>query len=244
MTKIFRDIPIEKQIAKHMQWWETRRLEWQQQTTPALRRPPKKLGPYISFSRELGSGGSEISKQVAEKLSWHHYDREIIEAIASKSHMREELVFRFDEHVQNALDTYLRNLFTQQLLDNSHYLHHLTQVLVSIAQYGNAVILGRGANFILPPETGLRVRVVAPLELRCQRLMQWKGFDEKIARLEIANQDKMRREYLQHHFRCKPEEPCAYDVVINTGYIGIDVAADFIIKLAETKLATPAAIKQ
>jgi cytidylate kinase len=244
MSRILRDIPVEKQIAKHMQWWETRRLEWQQQTAPSLRQLPKKLGPYISLSRELGSGGSEISQRVAEKLGWHHYDREIIEAIASKSHVREELVFRFDEHVQNALETYMQNLFTNQLLDNTHYLQHLTRVLVSIAQYGNAVILGRGANFILPPETGLRVRVVAPFELRCQRLMQWKGYDEKTARQEIANQDKTRREFLHHHFRCKLEEPCAYDVVINTGHLGIDTAADIVIKLAETKLATPATSKQ
>jgi hypothetical protein len=67
--------------------------------------------------------------------------------------------------------------------------------------------------------------------------MQWKGYDEKIAKQEIANQDKSRREFLQHHFRCKPEEPCAYDFVINTSHIGIEAAADFIIKLAETKLA-------
>jgi cytidylate kinase len=236
MNKILRHIPLEKQIAKQMQWWETRRLEWQRQTASSLRQSPKAPGPYISFSRELGSGGSEISKQVAEKLSWHHYDREIIEAIASKSHVREELAFRFDEHIQNALDTYMQNLFTQQLLDNSHYLHHLTQVLVSIAQYGNAVILGRGANFILPPEAGLRVRVVAPFELRCQRLMQWKGYDEKNAGLQITTQDKERRDFLQYHFRCRPEDPCAYDVVINTGHVGLEAATDMLIQLAKAKL--------
>jgi cytidylate kinase len=111
--------------------------------------------------------------------------------------------------------------------------------MVSIAQYGNAVILGRGANFILPPEAGLRVRVVAPFELRCQRLMQWKGYDEKKAGQEIAMKDKERQEFLHHHFRCKPEEPCAYDVVINTGHIGVEAATDFIVKLAEIKLSAP-----
>jgi cytidylate kinase len=236
MSKILHDIPIEKQIAKHLQAWETRRAEWQRQTTPSLRQPPKKLGPYISISRELGSGGAEISHLLAEKLGWLHYDREIIEAIATKSHVREELVARFDEHIQNELDTYLQNLFTNQLLDNTHYLHHLTRVLVGIAQYGNAVILGRGANFILPPERGLRIRVVAPLEVRQQRLMQMQGYDEKQALHEIAQRDKERNEFFNHHFRCKPNEPCAYDMVINTGQIGIEAATDFIAHLAETKL--------
>ncbi|MDZ7290372.1 MAG: cytidylate kinase-like family protein [candidate division KSB1 bacterium] len=236
MNKILRDIPIEKQIAKHMQWWERRREEWQRQAVPSLRPQPKKLGPYISFSREVASGGIEISQQVAEKLGWQYYDREIIEAIANRTHVREELVARFDEHVQNELDTYLRNLFTMQMLNNTQYLHHLTQVLLSIARYGNAVILGRGANFILPPEGGLRVRVVAPMEVRLRRLMQEKGLDEKHAAQELAERDKERRDYLQHHFRCKQDDPCAYDVVINTGHIDFEMATDFIIQLAKTKL--------
>lgn len=236
MSKMLQDIPLEKQIAKHLKWWETRREEWQRQTASSLQQPAPKLGPYISFSRELASGGAEISRRVAEKLGWQHYDREIIEAIAGKTHVREELVSRFDEQIQNAMETYLQNLLTKQLLDNTHYLHHLTQVLLGIAQYGNAVILGRGANFILPPEAGLRVRVVAPLELRCQRLMQWEGYDEKNAKLQIATQDKERRDFLQYHFRCKPEEPCAYDVVINTGHIGIEAATDMLLQLAKAKL--------
>jgi cytidylate kinase len=236
MSKILHDIPIEKQIAKHMQWWEKQRFEWQNRKALSTRQPPKKLGPYISISRELGSGGTEISHLLAEKLGWQHYDREIIEAIATKSHVREELVARFDEHIQSELDTYLQNLFTNQLLDNTHYLHHLTRVLIGIAQYGNAVILGRGANFILPPEKGLRIRVVAPLEVRKQRLMQMQAYDEKQALHEIAQRDKERNEFFSHNFRCKPNDPCAYDVVINTGQIGIEAAADFIARMAETKL--------
>ncbi len=238
MSKILRDIPIEKQIAKHMQWWERRREEWQRQATPSLRKPLQRLGPYISIARELASGGTEISQRVAEKLGWQYFDREIIEAIAGRAHLREELVARFDEHVQNELDTYLRNLFTMQMLNNTQYLHHLTQVLLGIARYGDAVILGRGANFILPPEGGLRVRVVAPMEARVRRLMQEKGYNEKTAAQEIAEQDKERRDFLQHHFRCKQDDPCAYDVVINTGYIDLETATDFVIKLAETKLKT------
>jgi cytidylate kinase len=243
MSKILRDVPIEKQIARHMQWWEKQRFQWQNRKALSTRQPPKKLGPYISISRELGSGGTEISHLVAEKLGWQHYDRQIIETIAAQSHVREELVARFDEHIQNELETYLQNLFTKQLLDNTHYLHHLTRVLVSIAQYGNAVILGRGANFILPPETGLRVCVVAPLEARKQRLMQRQGYDEKQALHELAQGDKERRKFFRHHFRCKPDEPCAYDVVINTGQIGMEAATDCILHTAATKLKITLAFK-
>jgi cytidylate kinase len=244
MSKILRDIPIEKQITRHMQWWERRCEEWQRQATPSLRKTLKKLGPYISFSRELGNGGMEISKRVAEKLGWQFYDREIIETIANRAHVREELVARFDEHIQNEMETYLRNIFTHQLLNNDQYLHHLTQILLSIAQYGYAVIVGRGANFILPPEAGLRVRVVAPLEARLRRLMEEKRYDEKSAMQAITERDKERKDFLQHHFRCKPDDPCAYDIVINTGSIDLETASNWIIQLAEAKLKIPLTCSQ
>jgi cytidylate kinase len=53
---------------------------------------------------------------------------------------------------------------------------------------------------------------------------------------EIAQRDKERNEFFSHNFRCKPNDPCAYDVVINTGQIGIEAATDFITRMAETKL--------
>jgi cytidylate kinase len=236
MSKILRDIPIEKQIRKHVQHWETERAEWERETTPLLHQAPKKPG---AISRELGSGGVEISQRVAEKLGWQHYDREIIEAIASRTQARQELVARFDEHFRGEWETYLYNLFTNQLLNNTQYMTLLTKVLLSIAQYGNAVILGRGANFILPPEKGVRVRVVAPLDVRVGRLMETKGYDGKAAGQAIAEQDKARHDFLQHHFRCRLEEACRYDVVLNTGQIGLATAADLIVELAAIKLAIP-----
>lgn len=236
MSKIFREIPVEKQIARHMQWWERRRDEWQQQGRPAPRPAAKPLGPYVSVSRELGSAGNELAAALAAKLGWQLYDREILEAIASRSHVREELVARFDEHVQSALDTYLRNLFTNQILDNTQYLHHLTQVLLGIAQYGEAVIVGRGAHLLLPAACGLRVRVVASWETRKKRVMQELGCDEKRAQQELASHDKEQQDFLEKHFRSQPNDPRAYDVVINTDKLEIAAAADLVARLAQAKL--------
>ena len=83
------------------------------------------------------------------------------------------------------------------------------------------------------------MRVVAPLDVRRQRLVQGRGYDEKTAEQAIAEQDRARHDFLRHHFHCSLEGPCSYDVVINTGQIGLSAAADFIIELAGIKLAIP-----
>jgi cytidylate kinase len=169
-------------------------------------------------------------------LGWQHFDREIIEAIANRTHARGELVDKFDEHLQGELQTYLYNLFTMQMLDNTQYLHHLTKVLLGIAQFGDAVIVGRGANFILPPEAGLRVRIVAPIAFRRQQLVQERGYTEKQAAREIARRDEEQRAFFHHHFRCQPDDSCAYDVILNTSSIGLDTGVQVILQLADTKL--------
>ncbi len=243
MSKILRDIPVEKQIGRSMRYWEARREEWHRNVTDQQRHAHKQGGPYISISREAGSGGIEVAQRLADRLGWQIYDREIVEAIARRANVREELVARFDEQVRSELDTYVYNVLTGHLLNNTDYLSLLTNVLVSIGHYGNAIILGRGANFILPPEAGLRVRLVAPLPVRQQYIMQTRGCDEKAALDEITARDTERQKFHQHHFRTKLEDPCAYDVVINTGYVDLGSAVDSIVTLAEAKLGRSLAAK-
>lgn len=236
MSKILRDIPVEKQINRSMRHWEARRAEWERDATDQLRQAGGKGGPYISISREAGSGGVEVAQRLADRLGWQIYDREIVEAIAQRAHVREDLVTRFDERLRSELDTYVYNVLVGQLLNNTEYLRLLTNVLVSIAHYGNAIILGRGANFVLPPEAGLRVRLVAPVEVRQQYVMQTRGCSAKAALEEITEQDSTRQKFLQHHFRHSLEDPCAYDVVFNTGHVNLAAAAESIVSLAEAKL--------
>lgn len=236
MSKILRDIPVEKQINRSMRHWEARRAEWQRDAADQRRQASRTGGPYISISREAGSGGIEVAQRLADLLGWQIYDREIVEAIAQRAQIREELVARFDERVRSELDTYVYNVLVGQLLDNTEYLRLLTNVLVSIAQYGNAIIVGRGANFLLPPDTGLRVRLVAPVAVRQQYVMQTRGTGPKEALDEIAELDAERQKFLQHHFRSKLDDPCGYDVVFNTGHLSLGAATESIIRLAEAKL--------
>lgn len=235
MSKLLRDIPVEKQIAKHMQWFERKRAERQEQTSGARATP---LGPYVAISRELGSAGEAVAHLLAEQLHWPVFDREIIEAIAAKTHVREELVAQFDEHVRSALDTYLQNLYTGRLFDASKYLYHLSQVLLGIVQYGQAVILGRGANLILPGARGVRARLVAPREVRVQNLMREHRLVEKQALQMLEAHDREQRDFFQRYFHSQPDEACAYDVIINTGTMGGEHAATLLRQMLALKSGT------
>lgn len=239
MSKLLRDIPVEEHIAKHMHWFERKAAEWRQ--LPARRAAG---GPYLTISRELGSGGDAVARLVAEKLGWPLFDREIIEAIAEKTHVREELVAQFDEHVRSALDTYMQNLYTGRIFDASKYLHHLSQVLLGIVQYGQAVILGRGANLILPGANGLRARIVAPWAVRVNNMRQERDLSEKEAVQMLAAHDHEQKAFFQRYFHNDPNDPGTYDVVINTEGVELENAAKLLTQLLAAKIgAAPASFR-
>ena len=48
----------------------------------------------ITISREFGSGGRELSKQLANVLGYDYYDKEIIATIASNTGMDENYIER------------------------------------------------------------------------------------------------------------------------------------------------------
>jgi hypothetical protein len=66
--------------------------------------------------------------------------------------------------------------------------------------------------------------------------MEANDYDEKRATEEIAAQDKVQRAFIHHHFRRELADPLAYDVMINTGQLELEMAVDLIIQLAEAKL--------
>lgn len=233
MSRILRDIPIEKQLARHARWWEMQRAAWQQ---PQAARTVPQSKPVICISRQFGSGGSEIAREVATQLGYQFCDRELLEAIAARSHVREELVAQFDEHVRGALDTYLNNLFTGHIFDNTKYMHRLTQVVLGVAQYGSAVIVGRGANFIIAPERCLRVRIVAPLPERVAYVKDHYEHTREQALREIARYDREQRAFIDHHFHREIDDPLAHDLIINTAGVEPSTAQALIIALVARKL--------
>jgi hypothetical protein len=83
MAKISEAIHIENLIARHMRLWEAQQHHRRQLLKPSTGRQPEAVhGVYISFAREYGSGGLEISQRVAEKLGWQHFHRDLADPLA------------------------------------------------------------------------------------------------------------------------------------------------------------------
>ena len=102
------------------------------------------------------------------------------------------------------------------------------RVIGAIGKHGHAVILGRGANFILPQEDILRVRIVAPLEMRIKNMAEWSNLSLAKAKEQVFKIESDRRAFIMKYFYADIDDPVNNDIIINTKNTSIDAAVDIV----------------
>jgi cytidylate kinase len=186
--------------------------------------------PFITISREPGSGGAPIAKAVAEKLGFTFVDKQIIEEIAKSTKRRKEVIKAVDEKKRNAIEDMVHSLLNEDYIDDLKYVSELVKVVLVYAYQGHCVILGRGGNFITPFAHGLHVRITAPYAVRVQRSIDYEGYTRKQAREIISKVEKERREFVGQYFDKNVTKGNAYDITLNTTSFDIEDSRDVVIK--------------
>jgi cytidylate kinase len=102
------------------------------------------------------------------------------------------------------------------------------RVIATLGEGGAAVIVGRGSPYVLGPELGLRVLVVAPREQRIERLAKRHDLPLAEAVTRLEREDAARRQFVARSFRVDPDDASLYDLAVNTGALGIDGAAELV----------------
>jgi cytidylate kinase len=194
-------------------------------------------GPYLLISREKGAGGSAVGQRAGKRLGWQVFDNEIVDAIARKANVRRELIESLDERDQATIRGLVSRLLRPQPIDKSGYLAHLREVLLTLGHQGDAIIVGRGVQYVLPSQFGLRVRMVAPVEIRVQRIASREKLSLKAARVEIEKSDRERARLARREFGQITTNPLNHDVTINTAELTVEAATEVVLTALQQKLA-------
>jgi cytidylate kinase len=204
------DAMVEDQLTK----WKSATVEGKSTKT--------KPAPIITISREPGSGGSELARKLSQELKMDLVGAQIIQKIAESADISEKVISSLDEKEVKRRDNWLSFLFTSRSLWADEYLRHLTKVIGTFGKQGNFIIVGRGAQYILPPEDTFRLRFIASMEVKIKNVMRDFKTSMEDAEKYVIKTDSDRRAYLQKYFNADVTNPADYDMVINTGKLGID----------------------
>lgn len=178
----------------------------------------------ITISRELGSYGIEIGRQVAKELGYEYIDREIMDGV-----FRQYGLTKYDD-----LTTTMPSL--RDIIDSTNLLivSMLNEILEALAKRGNVVILGRGGFAILNEyEDVLCVRVQAPVETRVGRVADREHLDDRQQAEElVVNDDKIRGRFVQIFYAKRWDQETHFDLVVDTGTLSPDMAVNWIVEAA------------
>ncbi len=230
-------LSLEKLIEKQIRFWELCR-----QHAPEKERRGRgkygalSFGPYLLISREKGSGGRALAAMVGERLKWQVFGREIVDEIARRAKIRQQLIESLDERVRTGLEDFIRDFLGHEAIAPGDYLYHLKQVLLTLGHQGDVVIVGRGAEHVLPGQFGLRVWMVAPIEQRIEHICQSQGVTVEAARAYIEHVDKEREKFVRTYFQRSVRNPLDYDLVINRAYLALESAAEIVLTALQDKL--------
>ena len=185
--------------------------------------------PVITVSSEPGSGGTMVAQEVAKRLGFDYFHKDIMEGIAKSAKIRTSVIETLEKERMSGIEDFISSLVKEQYIWPGIYLEHLLKVVSTIGKHGRAVIVGRGANFILPPEERFSVRVMAPLEVRIQNIARHYAASEKNAMRRVIRRESKRRAFIRQSFNADISDPNNYDLTINTGKIGTGPAVEAII---------------
>ena len=194
----------------------------------------------ITISREFGSGGRTIGRQVAEKLGIPFYDKELVDQIALESGFAPNYVEEHGEHSPG------RSLFAYAFapqgvpgvmngLSTADFLWSVQcNVILQLADQGSCVIVGRNADYILKDrEDELHVVVFADEPFRAERIVRLYGESEKSPEARLHEKDKRRRVNYQHYTGRTWGQAQNYDLCLDTGVLGVEQCTDIIVNIVK-----------
>ncbi len=185
--------------------------------------------PVITISKEPGAGGNILAQKIAERLDLDLFNREIIKEIAESAKISASVIETLEKERLSGIEDFISSLVNKHYLYPGLYLEHLMKVVCTIAEHGRAIIVGRGANFILPPEKRLSVRMIAPLDVRIQNIAR--RFDVSVdeAKRRVIRRESRRKAFVRQSFNADISNPIHYDLTINTGNMGMVSAVEAVI---------------
>ena len=164
----------------------------------------------VAISREMGSGGYEIGAAVAKALHFEYVDRQILLQAAHAHGVPEAKLVDAVER--------LLSLWERFDAERRRYLSFLEAAYYAFAEQGNLVTASRsGPFFVRDVRHALKVRIMAPFEVRVRRVMAQEQLDQKAAAAKVRNYDRELSGRIDYLFGLDWTLPENYDLVINTG---------------------------
>ena len=201
------------------------------------------VSPVVTIFESFGSGAEEVGPRVAEALGVaFHAQAFSSEQLEESPEQREDegLLSRVFAAMGGSYAALEGPAVAMVQRDDHELVLRNTRWVTDAARSG-AVIVGRNGALSLATWPGvLHVRLDAAVRRRVERAARASGISTDRAAKRQRREDELRADMSIRLYGWDPREPTGYDLVLNTGTLGLDVCVDVIVHASRVKAARTA----
>jgi cytidylate kinase len=204
----------------------------------------------VTVSRQFGAGGQSVAPAIARALGFRFVGREVVEEAARRLGVDPEAALARDERtpalveeIGMALAAGTPPLVGAPLpqaggIPSDRALADATRmVILSLADAGGYVILGRGAQAALGTRRdACHLGLVGDLADRARRVAATRDVPEREAMALCERMDAERAAYVRRFYGVDIRDPGLYDCVLNTSRVGVDGAITAALEVVRGRL--------
>ncbi len=199
----------------------------------------------ITISRHFGAAGKTLGRRLADTLGYYYADEDIIDRAVVELYVSPDWKRIIEEEPGDKLKRYISRLnpFGRSLMelplsdkerhiDGFHYVELLNLIIIKIAKDGNAVVVGRGGQYILHDfDDTYHLLLIAKEKDRIKSIEDDYRVSNKKA-IQIVKRMAKRRANLYSYFDRKDyDDPDLYNIVLNKSLLSIDQAEEIVYRL-------------
>ena len=197
----------------------------------------------IVISRQFGAGGKTLGEMVSEKLNYTFVDNDIIQMVAKQAKVSTNFVESIEDEAGGKLLKFMSGLirksFIERILSDEHgyideeiYVDLLYKIINQIADEGNAVILGRGGQYILRDRADVfHVLLIAEKTDRIRFMEEHYNLNPTQAKQSVNREDKRRINLYKKFGKEDYDSPDLYHLVLNMSRLKLEEANELICEL-------------
>lgn len=202
----------------------------------------------ITISRQFGAGGKTIGRIVAEKLGYQLIDDEIIEHVAKMAKVPLKWAQAVENEAGGTLLKFISGLKPSRktlvdrcmedhcgYLDEPTYVELVYKVIERIADEGNAVIIGRGGQYVLQGrKDACHVLLVADQSDRVAFMKKHYHLSTELATEVVDKMSRRRTSIFKKFGKTDYDQPHLYHLVLNMSKIDLKTATDLVLELTSS----------
>lgn len=190
----------------------------------------------VTITREFGSLGRPIAREMSEILGIEYYDRGIVEATSKKMHLPVSKISEHEETYSTSLFSMLLPLGSDSIAKQDEIYNVQKEVIREMAEKESCIIVGRCADYIFRDHRNvLNIYIYAPVEARYKNCVEVLNMKPEEATKMIYKVDKARTAYHKRYAKYAPGDPDSKQIMIDSSMLGVKGTAEVLAEIVQRR---------